>query len=262
MTTPLTAERLRHHLFSRSAYPHWRYRRDELLFGVEVEYHVAQKGNRNRLFRKADFEALLRLLHRYGYAKYETADHHWKVSKDTELGYIMVKPDFAFHILEITLPPRSDLVVLADMLKNVLQEVDSCLDKLGFERLRDSFLDLNISEMELVKIPRYEDYLNYSREHSGQNRFSELYFPAFMVATHVHLNVSSEETLRLMPILYELEWMALTLFDRTHHPGRTHDISLIFQYFSRSTMRVRKGNYYNRNVLCGKYYLCLPLNST
>ena len=220
-TTPLTVERLRNHLFSRSAYPHWRYQWDELLFGVEVEYFVTQKGNPSHLFKKSDFEWFLHRMERFGYSCKNPANNLWYFVKETQVGYVVVKPDFVFHELEIALPPRSDLVVLTNLLKNVLQEVDSCLDELGFERLRDSFLDLKLSEMELVKIPRYEGYLNCSRERSGKNEFSQWYFPAFLAATHVHLNVSSEEDLRLMPVLYELEWLALALFDRTRHRTNT-----------------------------------------
>ena len=108
-----------------------------------------------------------------------------------------------------------------NLLKNVLQEVDSCLDELGFERLRDSFLSLTPSDMELVEMSRLEGYLDCLQEQSSTNEFFERHFPAFMVATHVHLNVSAEEDLRLVPVLYELEWLALNLFDRTHHRTNT-----------------------------------------
>ena len=228
MTVPLTPERLREHWFSRPAYPHWQYRLENLLFGLEVEYHVAQKGNHRRLFKKADFEAFVRLLKQYGYAKYESVAHHWRVSKDTELGYIVIKPDFAFHVLEIALPPRSDLAVMTNLLNEVLQEVDSCIDDLGFERLSESFLHLNPSELELVETARLEGYLECLQDQARKNEFSERHFPAFMAATHVHLNVSAEEDLRLLPILYELEWLALTLFDRTHHPPDVRSLRTLY----------------------------------
>jgi hypothetical protein len=115
----------------------------------------------------------------------------------------------------------------------VLQEVDSCLNELGFERLSDSFFDLKPSEMELVEMSRLEGYLNCVQKQSNKNKCSERYFPAFMVATHIHLNVSSEEDLRLMPVLYELEWLALTLFDRTYH--RTSTIRSLRTLYYRDT---------------------------
>ena len=222
MTSHLTPERLREYLFSQTAWPHWDYRLDRLLFGVEVEYFVAQKGNRNQLFKKANFESFLQRMERFGYSCKNTESNPWCFVKEKQVGYIAIKPDFAFHILEIALPPRSDLMVLTNLLKDVLQEVDVCLAELDFERCHESFLLVDPADFDLVEMPRLEGHLDCLQHKSSQGEFADRHFPAFLAATHVHLNVSSEKDLCLMPILYELEWLALTLLDRTHY--RTNSV--------------------------------------
>jgi len=202
---PMTPECLRRHLFDKGRVPFWNYDPHKLTIGVEVEYFIAS-GNeqdfklatQNQYLQVRDF-----LISQRGYQDRHLEDQPGRISKDTETGYIAIKPDFAWHILEIALPPRRNTSEIGMLLVEVFLDIDAALASVGLKRLDLSCLPRVPEDMEILELGRLKSYL-----HSPTNsKFDSAYrlFPALIAATHIHLNCSDENSLRWLPGLYKLD---------------------------------------------------------
>ena len=213
----MNAERLRQHLFTGPRVPFWDYDPGKLTVGIEVEYFIAHVDRHSfRLATKNEyFQVITHLKNDFGYKDYQLVDQPGRVSLDTEHGFVAIKPDFAWHILEISLPPRSSLDSLRLLLTRVFSQVDRALAKVGLERLDISCLDHIPENIELVELDRLGQISKTFKPQSFDRPTQNPNFPAFIAATHVHLNASSEDMLAHMPKLYQIDHVISTMFTRT-----------------------------------------------
>ena len=241
----MTVERLRKHLFGGPQVPFWNYDPAQLTFGVEIEYFIARthKDGTYTLATKEQYlEVMEHLKKGFGFSAINAPTQLGRVSKDTEFGFIAVKPDFAWHILEIALPPRGNLLELTALLEKVLFEIDSALKKSGLSRLNLSCLPDVPVTMDLVELDRLRGHINVLQKQKIDSMYAVPTFPALIVATHVHLNVLEEGTYALLPDLYKHETEARDRYSRTQ----------VFRGISTNTHRE---NFY-RTSLGPNYKLC------
>ncbi|MCX6119881.1 MAG: hypothetical protein NT027_20290 [Proteobacteria bacterium] len=210
----MTPERLRNYWFSNQRVPFWNYDPNQLTIGLEIEYFIAKvHGDTFTLASKAQYlEVINHLVSNSGYVDRQLKDQPGRVSKDTSNGFIAIKPDFAWHILEIALPPRHTIPEIRALLESTFHDVDQALAKVGLERLDLSCLPDVPEKMDLVELDRLSGYQVESKQHSSCNALA--FFPALIAATHVHINCCNEESLSKVPKLYEWEPKAQKLFTR------------------------------------------------
>ncbi len=215
---PMTVERLRKHLFGGPQVPFWDYDPAKLTVGVEVEYFIAKvHGDSFTLAKQAQYLAVIgHLVRDFGYQDRNLPDQPGRVSRDTERGFIAIKPDYAWHILEISFPPRRGTDELRPLLTRVLAEVDAALAREGLERLDLSCLPEPPAEMDLVRLDRLALIDKTFHQKVEGHPTIDPNFPAYLTATHIHLNAASEEAFRLFPALYDVEPLAMTLYCRAH----------------------------------------------
>ncbi|MCX6125439.1 MAG: hypothetical protein NTV34_11935 [Proteobacteria bacterium] len=214
----MTPERLRDHWFGGARVPFWNYDPVQLTMGLELEYFIGAVGNQGEAknyklaTRHQYLEVISYLVEHDGYSDHELHDQPGRVSKDTAHGFIAIKPDFAWHILEIALPPRHTLDELRRLLITTFEEVDRALAKSGLQRLDVSCLPDVPRAMDLVELDR----LSGHRPFVGKNKYGDALqvFPALIAATHVHINCSDEYSLKRMPLLYESDRVAQSQYTR------------------------------------------------
>jgi hypothetical protein len=213
---PMTVERLRNHLFGPANVPFWDYDPAKLTVGVEVEYFIAQShGATYTLAKKEQYMAVIRnLIRDHGYKERCLVDQPGRVSRDTDVGFICIKPDYAWHILEISFPPRPGTRELRPLLTSVLAEVDAALAKEGMVRLDLSCLPEPPAEMDLVKLDRLVSADTSCNQKIEGQPTTDPNFPAYVAATHIHLNTSSEESIASFPAIYETEPLTMRLYTR------------------------------------------------
>lgn len=211
----MTPERLRAHWFGKQRVPFWNYDPAQLTMGLEIEYFIAKvQGDHFELATKEQyFSVIENLIQDFGYRNRDLKDQPGRVSKDTDAGFIAIKPDFAWHILEIALPPRHTVEELRSLLESTFAEVDAALAKVGLQRLDLSCLPDIPERMELVELDRLSGYLINPKETLKECDALRV-FPALIVATHVHINCSDEDSLKYMPALYEVDREAQSMFMR------------------------------------------------
>src|SRR5690606_19660087 len=106
-----------------------------------------------------------------GFKDYNLQDQPGRISKDTSSGFVAVKPDFAWHILELSLPPRTSLPSTREILERTFEEVDEALEKSGLKRFTMSCLPQPTENVELVGLDRMADYTCSVRQSTGDNPF-------------------------------------------------------------------------------------------
>jgi hypothetical protein len=215
---PMTVERMREYLFGGPQVPFWNYDPNQLTVGVEVEYFIAHihPDQSYTLATKAEYLRVMdHLVKQYGYKDHKLTDQPGRVSRDTEFGFIAIKPDFAWHILEISFPPRKDMQVLRTLIENVFREVDRALAEEGLERLDISSLPDVPEKIELVELDRLAAFSDSISERQSDSRFFVPNFPALVVATHIHLNAFNESKFKLFHQLFAVEKQYFALFDRS-----------------------------------------------
>jgi hypothetical protein len=210
----MTPERLRAHWFGKDRVPFWNYDPSQLTMGLEIEYFIGKQTKSGyQLATKAQYmEVISHLCRDAAYHDRSLKDQPGRVSKDTERGFIAIKPDFAWHILEIALPPRHSTEEIRSLLEKTFAEVDAALAKVGLERLDISCLPDVPEAMELVELDRLSGF-NPGPCSEIDSEVARV-FPALIVATHVHINCSDEDFLRLMPKLYESDVEAQKKYTR------------------------------------------------
>jgi hypothetical protein len=224
--------------------PFWNYDFKKMAFGLELEYFIGQKSKRGvKLATKSDFEAAIHYLNKHhNFIDHKIQDQPGRVSKDTRLGFITIKPDFAWHILEIALPPRFAISEVKSLLIECTTMIDCALKEAGLFRLNLNCLPSIPDSMEFVQLERLQSHLDIlsKRKKGNENIIPE--FPALITSTQVHLNIFNEEAFNLLPFLYQQE---LKLFKKFNKPqifdGKTHE-------------DIR--DYFYRNALGEDYALC------
>jgi hypothetical protein len=214
----MTEDRLRRHLFSKPKAKFWGFDEANLTIGLEVEYFIAKiSGSKFRLATKDDYIQVTSILkERFNYIDQNLLDQPGRLSKDTESGFIAIKPDFAWHILEISFPPRQNLDQLRDIITTVFTEVDTALSELHLERLDLSCLPNTPNDIDFVALDRLRDISTTFRPKSLTNPTQDPNFPAYIAATHIHLNAGSEDILKHMPQLFALDPLISKKFTRAN----------------------------------------------
>ncbi len=234
----MNADLLRKHLFDGPQVPFWDYDPAKLSIGIEVEYFIGrvQSSGQFSLATKADFMQVIEILkNEFCYMDRDLTDQPGRVSKDTENGFISIKPDFAWHILEISFPPRKSTQGLRDILVKVFFELDCVLAKAGMKRLDLSALPSLPVTMELVELDRMQSFTESVEQKSEISPFFEPFFPALIVATHVHINSCNEDSICLLPTLFKQEKSSLLKFNRsTKYAGV--EVNSVRDEFLRKTM--------------------------
>lgn len=230
----MTPERLRAYWFGGIQVPFWNHDPRQLQVGLEVEYFIAHRsGTRLRLAKQDDFRRVTAVLVRdHGYVDRNLPDQPGRISKDTTLGFVAIKPDFAWHILEIALPPRHATTDVVDLLAATLKGVDQALAEQGLVRLPISCLPDVPEEMELVDLQRLRGFAGAIANRTVHSAFAHPNFPAFITATHLHFNIFRESTLAMLPNLYAQESDTIRRFARPEvFKGKNYDScrSLFYQ---------------------------------
>jgi len=209
----LTVDRLHSHLFSQSKYPSWNGDIEKLIFGVESEYLVLRQGTQDEYLDGIRFLQLLDQLKTKHSYKQRSSEDIWRISKDTEWGFVTIKPDFGFHILEISYPPRGCPRELRVLIKRTLTEVDEALDQIDFERAPYGVVRNPEFAFECVQIDRLKNFIEqFSPRTQNSSKYYFPHFPAMIAATQVHLNISHEGVFRDLTAMYELEWKIVDEF--------------------------------------------------
>lgn len=215
--TLMTVERLNQYYFNDQRVPFWNYDPDRLTFGVEVEYFIAHIGSDGgfKLANKDDFTNVIKTLEsNFSYSSHRFASSPGRISKDTESGFIAIKPDFTWHILEVVLPPRHLITAIKELLTKTLAEVDMALATHGLRRLDRSCLPQVPDEACLVQLDRLSGHLNLISQHKSKSIYKQPLFPAIIAATHVHANILCPEIFEKLPEFYAYEPMARSRFNR------------------------------------------------
>jgi hypothetical protein len=216
----MTVERLREHLFGGPQVPFWNYDPAQLTIGIEVEYfiaHVHTDGSFTLATKDEYMKVVGYLIRNFSYLDTLSSGQVGRVSKDTSLGFVAIKPDFAWHILEIAFPPRSNLEELEVVVDSILFQVDEALNVYGLQRLDLSCLPRVPAYIELVELARLSGHIDLLRNQSDESIYSNPLYPALIAATHVHLNVLNEDTFLLLPKLYSFESEARAKFSRVQN---------------------------------------------
>lgn len=206
----MTEERLRAHWFAGPQVPFWDYDPAKITMGVEIEYFIARGDVANFTLATRDDYLKVRdyLIDKRGYMDRNLHDQPGRVSKDTRVGFIAIKPDFAWHILEVSLPPRSSIAELGELIASVQADIDTALREHGLIRLGISCLP-GPRKVELVGQERLSEFTSAAHARLGNaavtDPFCDPLFPAFTAATHVHLNAYNEQALSLWPALFAIE---------------------------------------------------------
>lgn len=222
----MTVERLREHLFGGPQVPFWNYDPAQITIGMEIEYFIAKvHGDSFTLATKAQYLSVIEYLKKdAGYKDMQLNDQPGRVSRDTELGFIAIKPDFAWHILEISLPPRKNLEDLKSLLENVFLEVDRALAKVGLQRLDLSCLPEVPEKMELVELDRLSDIKSTFNQKILGKPTIDPHFPAYIAATHIHVNAGNEHSIAILPKLFQIDSNIAPKFSRAQwFEGRHYD---------------------------------------
>lgn len=209
-------------LFRTPAHPHWGGDPAHLSVGLELEYVIHRKGNPDALMRKEGFTAFLREMEAYGYGPHPGApESHYRMSKDTPPGFVVIKPDFAFHILEIALPVRSCPGELRALIDGLLIEVDSALEYLGYERFTRGVCEgAAYCDFDLVNLKGHAELVAALKSNTAHEVWDSC-FPAYISSTQVHLNVLEPLTFTQLARWYELEWIfSLSFSDAMAWRGR------------------------------------------
>ena len=212
----MTVERLRQHLFGGPQVPFWNYDPDQITAGVEIEYFIAQTYDDGsfKLATKDEYlEVMEHLKNDFGYKDRKLLDQPGRVSRDTESGFIAIKPDFAWHILEISLPPRKHLAELRKLLDQVFMEIDTALSKVKLSRLDRASLPDVPDNFDLVALDRLGQISETFISNPTMPTAIPV-FPALITATHVHLNVFNEDAYKALKSLYETDAIISRKFTR------------------------------------------------
>lgn len=212
----MSTELLREYLFGSPKAKFWDYDPDKLTFGIEVEYFVARTSPDGfQLAKREEYLSVVsELVCHHGYIDRGLPDQPGRISRDVDAGFIVIKPDFAWHILEVSLPPFKSLGELKTLLTDVLYSVDYALAKFGLKRLDLSCLSDPPSSIDLVKLDRLGQISETFKPKRADRPTQDPAFPAYVAATHVHLNVSNEDVLTFFPALYQLDRVIAQRFTR------------------------------------------------
>lgn len=212
----MTSDRLADHLFGGPQVPFWNFNITNLFAGVEVEYFIGnQTGPTFQLASKSQYMNVVnRLVAKSSYKNWNLRDQPGRISKDTESGFIIIKPDYAWHILEIAFPPRKTTESLRPLISEVLGDLDLALHSEGLQRLDISCLPQAPKAMDLVELDRISLHEKCVKQKVQGRPTIDPHFPAYIAATHVHLNASSKDSLRFLPNLYEFEPLTMKMYSR------------------------------------------------
>ncbi len=210
----MTDERLRAHWFGGPQVPFWNYDPTQLTIGLEIEYFIAKvDGDDFTLATKQQYlETVACLVRNAGYRDRGLLDQPGRISKDTEAGFVAIKPDFAWHILEISLPPRNSVPELREIIEQTFAEIDAALSIVGLARLEISNLPSAPLKVDLVELDRMDSFTKSVSQRVDRRPFVDPMFPAYIAATHVHLNAFRENELRVWPNLFDIEARAGEMF--------------------------------------------------
>jgi hypothetical protein len=226
MHPQMSTERLREYLFGSPKAKFWDYDPDKLTLGIEVEYFIGKTNSDGfQLAKRPEYLSVVsELVSHHGYFDRGLRDQPGRISRDVDSGFIVIKPDFAWHILEVSLPPCKSLDELESLLTNVLCSVDAALGKFGLKRLDLSCLSDPPPSIDLVNLDRLEQISETFKPKRVDRPTQDPEFPAYVAATHVHLNVSNEEVLTCFPALYHLDKVISERFNRGRtFRGRTYE---------------------------------------
>jgi len=237
----MTEERLRAHWFGGLQAPFWNYNPAELTMGVELEYFIARGDEKNFILanKQEYFETIRHLTSGNRYKDHKLHDQPGRISKDTRAGYVAIKPDFAWHILEISLPPRPSITQMRELVEETLGEVDAALAAAGLKRLQISCLPHPPPQVDLVELERMSAFTQSvtqkAAEGSSFDPFVDPLFPAYMVSTHVHFNAFDLSALSLWPSLFAIEAEVGEIYCRARSfSGR--DVRSVRTEFMKKTM--------------------------
>ena len=203
-------------LFSGSKYPSYGGDLSKVIFGVETEFIVHAKDSEAKLMDRGICRSIFRALKKkYGYKNFHQQNED-SISLDTELGFICIKPDFSYNILEVAFPPRGTIKELKDMLQRTFDQIDDCLEVEGFVRAKFAVVPTTPARYDLVEQARHAKWLElFKNREATESAFYSPDYPALMAATQVHLNVLDKNFFKLLPFLYELEWLVVSTYSKS-----------------------------------------------
>lgn len=215
-----TVDKLHRHLFGQQTFSSWQGQVENLLVGIELEYFLARADNDRILMRRREFEEFLKHMEGHGFNRQFSRGQTARISRDASPGFIVIEPDFAYHLLEVALPPRLDPTELLNMLESTLSTIDEVLAAMGFQRLRTGILtDPPGDDFDRVNLQRLdgvvETFINHGLAAGANHPLFAPNLAAYLAATHIHLNaVDNSDSLAALPALFEIEWLAHSLFSR------------------------------------------------
>jgi hypothetical protein len=189
---------------------------DGLIVGVELEYLIEKESEPLALINREEALELYSLLTSDFGFKVLTPRDSFRLSMETKVGYVTVKPDFAFHLVEISLPPRGSPSELAQLITFILDRLDQALARLKFRRATYSAYPKSSIRYDMVESDRLARFMKYAESAQiGGSPFSNPNYPAIISSVQVHLNILTDEFFPLLPYLYEPEWKIVSMFSNS-----------------------------------------------
>jgi len=208
----MTPELLRKKLFSKnSVHDLNRFDFSQVKFGVEVEYLIESLDDyKPKWMNRENFTSFLTGMKSFGFSKVSGISDQYRIGKDFKNGFVAIKPDFVFHILEIAFLPMNSFEDFAVIYTELLQNIDCVLLDLGYKRSHKTFaFPLKESEFEFVDLDRLKgssDLIKkFNEDYYKNNIFCTPNFPASIVSTHIHMNFNHESYIEFLPLMYEME---------------------------------------------------------
>lgn len=210
----LSLEEYNNYLFGAHKFPSWDKNWEQLLIGVELEYLLLNEVGLPISKKQAQciFQEILNQSE-FKTRSLDQSNEILSIGIDTHLGFISIKPDFAYNILEVSFPPRNSPSELFELIDSTLIFLDKILNSQRVFRQPTSVLNNPNLDFEFVHLPRLKNYLeSFDTRIPTSPPFHWPWFPAFISSTQIHLNILEVDTFKNLKLLYEPEWLTIPLF--------------------------------------------------
>ncbi len=219
-------------LFPKAKIMPWKNDWKKITFGIELEFFIIKKNSHDSLIpaTEKDFQLVLDLFEKhFHYKGRRDFGGPYRFSIDDEFGYVSIRPDFSFHILEISFSPVNSAQALAKQFQFWITTLDNILSQAGLKRFQKSYWEGLLVRDNIVALDRLKGHVEMldKRRQKNASPLCDSFFPGRIVSTHVHLNLSQDD-LALLPALYELEWFVPRFFNQ-HTPVSKDVRTLLYE---------------------------------
>ncbi len=192
-----------------------------LKVGIEQEHFVFHKSGRPpNLLETANF---FKSLHALGYSPRpgHGTNEGLNANLDFSDGYISIKNDFCTHLVEVAFPPTNEPEKLLQLYEKTWAQIKASLKSLDLLIHYGAVIDpVPAEDLVLVPHPR-SDWMPNRPSPENKTGLYHRYFNTLMAATQVHLNIWDEDSFRVLPQLYKLDYLTSLVFSNSKNFSNT-----------------------------------------